>query len=629
MHLTVLSALRRYPLVATVVVAGAVAGGLQLAGWDLAFQATLTTLGAAIVIREVVRMIRDLRSGRWGLDVLAISAIAATLALGEHWASFVVTLMVVGGEALEETASARAQRQISALLDRAPRTAHRIDHEGHPAEVGVDEVRPGDLLQVKVGEMVPVDGTLLASGAEFDESSITGESLPVWREAGAAIASGAVTGSTAVMLKATASASNSQYQRIIAMVEDGASVRGRFVRLADRVAIPFTIGAFAIAAVAWIVSGDPIRFAEVLVVATPCPLLVAAPTAIVAGMGRAARAGIVVKSGDTLERLARVRSAAFDKTGTLTLGSPSVDRWEAVSDTDPALLLTLAAAMERSSAHVLAEAIVAAADKLGVAAPQVDDVREVTGQGLQGRWNGRDVRVGKASFVDPGGADASTSLAAGELAVWVGLDGHAVGRIILRDEVRPDAADVVRTLRGLGIDSIAMLTGDAEANARRVAADIGIDEVHAGASPSAKVEAIARLQPRPVLMVGDGVNDAPVLAAADVGIAMGARGSTAASESAEVVLLVDELSRIPAGIVIARRTLVIARQSIIVGIGLSVAVMIVAAFGVIPAIAGALIQEAIDVITILNGLRAGVSGSSASPRPRAHPRRARAYTPEH
>ena len=586
--------------------AGATAGGLAIARLDELSHWILGALAVSVAVIQLWRMFRNLRDGHWGLDILAVSAVAATVALGEFWAAFVVTLMIVGGQALEDYASAQARRQLTALMARAPRGAHRVNGDDIE-DLAVDDVVVGDTLLVKAGEAVPVDGTLLDNEAEFDESSLTGESLPVTHHSNDSILSGAVNGSAPIHMVARARASESQYQRIIAMVDEAGSVRGRFLRLADRLAIPFTGLAYALAATAWIVSGEPARFAEVLVVATPCPLLVAAPTALVAGMGRAAREGVIVKSGETLERIAAARGVAMDKTGTLTYGSPQVVRTEPAAGFDAESVLAVAAAAEQISAHVLADAIVAEARRRQLHFPTLTAAHEITGNGIRAQWGDREVVVGKLPFVNTyiQSGVAAADLGVGEMAVYVGIGRHTAGRLVLRDEVRADAPAAVRELAALGIKQIVMLTGDGPDNARRVAMQVGITDVRAGMLPADKVAAVAGMTSRPTMMIGDGVNDAPVLAAADVGVAMGARGSTAASETADVVLLVDELGRIPRVIRTAARTMRIARQSIWIGIGLSVALMIVATFGVIPAIVGALAQEAIDVITILNGLRAG------------------------
>jgi heavy metal translocating P-type ATPase len=605
-HPRLFGLLLRYPATAVAVVAGPVAGALAIAGPIGAANWVLGLLAVGVAAMQLWRMIRDLRGGHWGLDILAVSAIVATVALGEFWAAYVVTLMILGGQALENYASSRARRQLSALMARAPREAHRIEGE-KVIDIAVDDVAVGDVLLVKAGEAAPVDGALLDDG-EFDESSLTGESLPVAHRTGDAILSGTVNGGSPVRLTARAIARDSQYQQIIAMVDAAGSVRGRFLRLADRLAIPFTALAYVLAATAWIVSGEPVRFAEVLVVATPCPLLVAAPTALVAGMGRSAREGVIVKSGESLERIASIKGVALDKTGTLTYGTPHVIRIDPADGFDADTVLAVAAAAEQISAHVLADAIVAEARKRALVLPALEAAQEITGSGIRAQWGDREVVVGKLSFVDahtrPGG-DRPAGLAPGEMGVHVGIGTRVAGRLVMRDEVRADAAEVVRRLTELGIKQIVMLTGDGVDNARRVAADTGITDARWGMLPADKVAAVAGMTSRPTMMIGDGVNDAPVLAAADVGVAMGARGSTAASETADVVLLVDELGLVPGVIRTAGRTMRIARQSIGIGIGLSIALMVVATFGVIPAILGALAQEAIDVVTILNGLRAG------------------------
>jgi P-type E1-E2 ATPase len=388
------------------------------------------------------------------------------------------------------------------------------------------------------------------------------------------------------------------------MVADAVSTKGRFVRLADRVAVPFTLVAFAVAALAWWVSGDPVRFAQVLVVATPCPLLVAAPTALVAGMDRAARLGIVVKGGDALERMASARVAAFDKTGTLTVGEPRLARVDVAPGAgyDAETLLGIAAA------------IVAGARDRDRPVVARQHVREDVGQGMRAEWQGRPVRVGRLAHVaDPAHPHEPEPLAPGELAVYIAISGLVSGRLVLRDEVRPGAAEALAELRELGFERVVMLTGDGAANAAWAAAETGVTEVHSDLRPGGKV-AVLESAGR-TIMVGDGVNDAPVLAAADVGIAMANRGASAASETADVVLLLGDLGLVPQAVRLSRRTMRIARQSVVVGVGLSVVLMLIAATGVIPALAGALAQEAVDVLTILNGLRAaGVTRRRGEPR---------------
>ncbi|MGX5682152.1 heavy metal translocating P-type ATPase [Schumannella luteola] len=599
----------RYPWVLATVVVAAVAGILLLGPAAPAARWVASAFAAVVAARSLWSMIRALRSGTWGVDILAVTAIVSTLLLGDYWAALVVVLMLTGGEALEDYAANRARSELNALLARAPRQAHRESSPGETDDVLVEAVQPGDVLEVRPGEAVPVDGEVVGEGAPFDESSLTGESLPVWHGDGAAVMSGSVNGGGVVRLRATATAAESQYQSIVALVAAAAGSKAPFVRLADRVAIPFTIVSFAIGAIAWAVSGEPSRFAEVLVLATPCPLLIAAPVAFIAGMSRAAGIGVILKNGGVIERLSRVRTVATDKTGTLTRGRPEVTRVEALDGSEDDVLRR-AASLEADSAHVLAQAVVDAAVARGIRIPVAEGVREEVAHGVRGLVDGRESAVGRPAFVSPDGGSVQwpTALRPGETAVSVAVEGQLVGRVVLTDRLRPEAAGTLESLRSLGIGHIVLLSGDAQETAQRIGEEVGADDVHGGLLPADKVARVAALEPRPVLMIGDGVNDAPVLAAAEVGVAMGARGATAASESADAVVLVEDLSRIPESIVLSRRTIRIAQQSIGVGIGLSVAFMLVAAFGVVPAIVGAAIQEGIDVIAILNGLRAGLRG---------------------
>lgn len=592
--------LRRYPLVLTTLGVAALTGVLVAVqpAWTL-WPASAWAL--VIATRSLISMIRALRRGTWGIDILAVTAIVATVVLGDYWAALVVVLMLTGGEALEDYASQRARRELGALLDRAPRFAHR-EQDGDTVDVPVGEIVIGDIVEVRPGEVLPVDGVVLDDEATLDESSLTGESLPVVHAAGDAVASGAVNGGGVIRIRATATAAGSQYQAIIDLVRAASDSRAPFVRLADRVALPFTAVAFLIGGIAWAVSGDPTRFAEVLVVATPCPLLIAAPVAFIAGMSRAAGFGVIIKNGGVLERLARVRTAAFDKTGTLTRGEPVVLRVDTVDGGSADRVLSAAASVEQDSAHVLAQAVVTAASGASRAAT---GVAEVMGRGIHGTVDGVAVSVGRQDWVDAAARPTWAALGAGEMAVHVALDGRLAGRIVLTDELRPESAEALTRLRALGVTRTVMLSGDSVETAEAIGARCGIDEVRARLLPADKVAAVHDLQPRPVLMVGDGVNDAPVLALADVGVAMGARGATAASESADVVVLVEDLLRVPRTVALAQRTIRIAMQSIGIGIGLSLVLMLVAAFGVIPAIVGAGLQELIDVVTILNSLRAG------------------------
>lgn len=605
---------RRYPWVTATLIVGTIAllsvslGASTLGHW-LAGGYALAVAGW-----QSIGMIRSLARGAFGLDVLAVTAIVATVLVGDVWASLMVVLMLTGGEALEDYAEARARRELSELLARSPQQAHVILADGSLRDVPVDQISVGDALLVKPGETVPVDAILEDEEGLFDESSLTGESLPAARVKGELVLSGSVNGQAAVRVQAQALARDSQYQQIVALVQAASDSRAPFVRLADRYAVPFTAVAFVIAGIAWWLSGEPSRFAEVLVVATPCPLLIAAPVAFIGGMSRAAKNGVIVKSGGTLEQLSRVRTAAFDKTGTLTHGKPEVERVVVFApaatsrpgtahprEIDETQLLRMSAAAEAFSPHVLAHAIVNAADNILVASEATED----PGHGVMAHVDGARVAVGKKEFVVSHSNEfEGVPLEAGQMSVYVAIDGVPAGQIILRDLLRENAQSTLAQLRKLGVEHTVMLTGDAQQTAEHIAASLEMTDVRAGLLPADKVAAVSDLRVRPVMMVGDGVNDAPVLASADVGVAMGARGATAASESADVVIMVDDLERTVRAISIAQRTVRVAKQSIWMGISISVGLMFIAAFGFIPAIIGATLQEAVDLLTILNGLRA-------------------------
>lgn len=601
---------RRYPIVAITVLVALAAGVVALTGHLDWVQWGVSGYAIVIAARQTWDMIKGLLHGRWGIDALAIMAIIATVSVGEYWASLVIVLMLSGGEALEDYAAGRAKRELSALLDRAPRVAHRLTGETAAVEdIPVTEVAVGDTLLVRPSETVPVDGVLLTDGVTLDESSLTGESLPVERGLNERILSGSLNGERAFTMQAGALSTDSQYQRIVALVADAAESRAPVVRLADRYAVPFTIVSLVIAGVAWFLSGDPVRFAEVLVVATPCPLLIAAPVAFLGGMSRAARGGVIVKDAGTLERLARAQTIAFDKTGTLTHGEPTVVAVRPIGTITSDELFAIVASAEQYSSHVLARSLVASAEERGLVLSVADSAREVATNGVTATLDGREVVVGKRSFVAEHARNVSTvPLRSGQLAVYVGIDGDFAGTVTLSDRVRNNSGDTLAALTAQGVTHHLMLTGDAAATAEHVAAGLGITDVRADLLPTDKVSVIRNIAERPVIMVGDGVNDAPVLAVADVGIAMGAKGSTAASESADVVIMLDDLSRVSQAVAIGQRTVSVALQSIWLGIGLSVGLMLVAAFGFLPAIVGAALQEVIDLATILNALRALTGG---------------------
>ncbi|MEA5453224.1 heavy metal translocating P-type ATPase [Sinomonas sp. JGH33] len=602
----ILRVVRRYPVVAAGVAVLVASLGLSASGQSAGAEIVSVAFAGSVGAWTFVGMVRDMVHGRWGLDILAVTAIAATLAVGEYLASVIVVLMLTGGGALEDYAAGRAKQELTALLDRAPRDAHRELPDGRVQEVDLGAVRPGDVLVVRPNEVVPVDGLLISAAGVFDESSLTGESLPVERSAGDPLLSGSVNGTGAIRLRATATADESQFAQIVVLVRQAAESKAPVVRLADRYAVPFTVFSLVLAGLGWWLSGSPLRFAEVLVVATPCPLLIAAPVAFLGGMSCTAKNGVIVKGGAVLEVLSRVRTAAFDKTGTLTQGRPELVGVRPEPGIDADELLRLTASAEQYSTHALAASVVAAAATRGIEVVPGEDVTEVATNGVGARVGGRDVLVGKRAYVSRAirAALAEPALRPGELAVHVAVDGEPGGVVVLRDTPRPEAAATLDRLRSAGVSQLIMLTGDTPATASSIADELGMTEVRAELLPLDKVDIVRSASPRPVLMVGDGVNDAPVLAAADVGIAMGARGSTAASESADAVVLVEDLTRAAEAVEIAQRTVRIALQSIWLGIALSVGLMGVALTGALPPVAGALLQELVDLATILNALRA-------------------------
>lgn len=636
-----------------------------------------------IVIDTVRGMIDDLRHGQVGVDVLAVVAILSTVAVAEYWASWAVTLMITSGEAIEEYAQAKAERSLTALMEAAPQTAHVVNLPGvgrgfavdkgdssdgfrrvgsasaaaaaHRFDtVPVEQVQLGDVLMVLPGETVPVDGELLSGTATLDLSNINGEPVPREVFAGARVMSGAVNGSTALTMRATQVAADSQYQRILELVASAQESRPAVVKTADRLAVPFTVLSLVIAGVAWAVSGVPTRFAQVLVLATPCPLLIAAPVAYIAGTGRLAAAGVLIKAQDVLENLGRVTQVFFDKTGTLTVKQPQVVRVEMLPGAATRLnedhVLMMAGAVESYSVHILSKGIAkAGAEALarlrqrfedgqrlcpepeaswpghGREYPVVKNINEDAGKGVSGEVNGHAVRVGRLSFAAAGEdgflavgeAVPSRSeddlrtrfglLQPDEMASYVSVDGRLIARIVLRDVPRANAKAVLAKLHELGVTELAMLTGDKRASANIIASEVGIDEVHAELFPEDKVAAVRAATgagKTVTMMVGDGVNDAPVLAVADIGVAMTDGTSTAASESAQVVIMNDNIAAVPRAIAIARRTKRVMLQAVIAGLVLATIGMIAAAFNLIPVVVGAFLQEAIDVVSILWALTA-------------------------
>jgi heavy metal translocating P-type ATPase len=555
----------------------------------------------------VVEIVRSIGRGEVGLDIVAALSMTAALVFGETLAAAVVAVMYSGGTFLEAFAEGRARREMHALLSRVPRTATR-HRDGGLDEIPLDEIVPGDRLLIRQGDVVPVDGTVVSDAAFLDTSALTGESLPVRLAHGGEAMSGATNAGEAFDLAATRPAKDSTYAGIVRLVEEAQASKAPMSRLADRWSLGFLGVTVAIAFAAWWFTGDPIRSVAVLVVATPCPLILAVPVALVAGLSRAAHFGVLIKGAGPLETMARIHTFILDKTGTLTEGRPqivSIDSHDGMAEDD---ILRLAAALDQASKHPVAQAIVAAAKERELALPVPSGVTERPGEGVTGRVEGRDVIVGGDGFVarEVGRTDgAPPARSVGSVLVAVAVDGQMAGHLVMSDPLRDGVGAMLDRLRREGVSRILLATGDRADVAERVTEGLGLDGLRADLSPDQKVQLVlSERKHGPVMMVGDGVNDAPALAAADVGVAMGARGAAASAEAADVVLLVDRIDRLGPGMEIARAARRIAVESVVAGIGLSVLGMIAAAFGYLTPVQGALLQEAIDVAVILNALRA-------------------------
>lgn len=610
---------------------------LYLAGAETVATGLWIAAGVVPIPFLVWGIISDVRSGSAGVDVIALLAIGGALALGEFLTAAIVGLMLATGQYLEAYAAGRAERELTALIERAPRTAHRV--EGDAIEtVDIDDIIKGDRLLVQSGEVVPVDGIILSKAAVLDESALTGESMPVERAEGALVASGVVNGAGSFEMRALAKAEDSTYAGVVRLVRQAQQERSPAVRLADRWATWFVPLAIGLAALAWIVSGESTRALAVVVVATPCPLLLAVPIAIVSGISRAAKRGIVFRGGAALESLARVDMLLLDKTGTVTVGLPVLRRITTFDhDIDGTEVLRLAAAVDQASTHILAKALVEEAHHRDLRLPIPTDVNETAGGGVVGSVDEHVVSVGNIKWLLGDQAEPAEVarfrrkvMRMAPLTVFIAVDGDVVAAASFDDVIRPDAAGTIRSLRRLGIRKIVMATGDHPVVAQSVGLAVGVDLVLAECTPQEKVEALTDMRAEGVTaMVGDGINDAPALAAADVGVAMGARGATASSEAADVVIMVDRLQRLVTGIEIAHRSRRIALQSVIVGMGLSLIAMVAAALGFLPPIAGALIQEVIDVIAILNALRALTGDRPLAGTPRLSPELSRELRADH
>ncbi len=592
--------------------AGLAAGGVSWAmGHLLASHAAWATTAVIMLVAVAVDILVQLRRGKTGVDILALLAILGALLLDQYFAGGVIAFMLASGHALEEYAGRRAQRELSALLARQPRTAHRYI-DGSLEEVLLERILPGDRLLVRVGEMIPVDGLLLSDSAMLDEAALTGESLPVSYKKGAALRSGTVNAGQPVELEAMRAAADSTYAGVIRLVSEAREGKAPFTRLADRYALWFIPVTLVIAGAAWLTTGQPVRALAVLVVATPCPLILAAPVAIISGISLAARRGILIKNGGTLEALARARTVMFDKTGTLTTGLVRLAGIETDGALAPDEALRLAASLDQASQHVSARAIVEEARRRSLPLTPPEQVNETPGAGLAGYVGAQHVRIGQFDWLasgEPPSTWASGVLRKmalqGQSGAFLEVDGRICAALLLADEIRLDTARALRELRRAGIRRTVMVSGDRQDVAQTIASALGIDTVLAERAPADKVAAVeTERSEAATVMVGDGINDAPALAAADIGIAMGARGAAASSEAADAVLLVDRLDRLAEAIFLARRSRRIALQSVLAGMGLSIGAMGFAAFGFITPVFGALLQEIIDVAVIANALRA-------------------------
>ena len=562
-------------------------------------------LGIWISVLLLMEIFEDWKSGRYGVDILAVIAIVSTILINNYWAEWMILVMSTGGETLEDYATGQASKELRSLLNNTPRIANKLVN-GQITEVKVNELHIGDIVLIKPGQQVPVDGEIIKGTSSFDQSSLTGESVPLTKKPGDNLMSGSVNGDVAVQMKVTKEAKDSEYQSIVALVKSSQAQPAKFVKMADRYAVPFTIISLIIGGVAWAVSGDATRFAEVMVVASPCPLLIAAPVALVSGMSSMSAHHIIVKSGPTLEKLARAKTFAFDKTGTLTENQLVVDQVvpaeESVSKDE---LQGLAASVEQQSSHVIAGSLVKATNKDLI--KPVTDLKETTAQGVEGNVDGKHVKVGKLKFVAPDHEKIDVN----STAVFVSIDNQFAGYITLMDEMRPETPDTIAKLKRQGAQDIMMLTGDHKAVAERVGNKAGITDIRADLLPSEKIKAIKGVPKnlRPVVMTGDGVNDAPSLTAADVGIAMGAKGATAASESADAVIMVNDLSKINDAVAISKHTMKVANVDVLTAIGVVIIIELIAFTGVIPAFWGAILQEVVDMITISLGLLAKTTPS--------------------
>ena len=568
----------------------------QIGNLQFPIQAVLIDIvGIMMAISLLAEIASDFKSGRYGVDILAVIAVVSTILIGDIWAEWMILVMMTGGQTLEDYATGQADKELRSLLSNSPTIANKIVNN-ELVSVDVEQLKIGDHVLIKPGEQVPVDGKVVSGESSFDQSSLTGESVPVTKKAGDELMSGSINGSVAVEMAVTKKASDSEYQTIVSLVESSQAKPAKFVKMADRYAVPFTIISLIIGIAAWIHSGNPVNFAEVMVVASPCPLLIAAPVALVSGMSSMSKHHIIVKSGPTLEKLATAKTFAFDKTGTLTENQLVIDEIVPASDSSysPATLQSYATSVEQQSSHIIANSLVNVADK-NLLKPATN-IKESTGQGISGIVEGHLVKVGKLDYVNPHEKAATVNATA----VYISIDDEYAGYITFKDQVRPESAETIARLKRQSNAHIMMLTGDHKDVADKIGQTVGVHDIRYSLLPAEKIAAIKNVpqDQRPVVMTGDGINDAPSLSAADVGIAMGAKGASAASESADAIIMVNDLSKINDAVAISKHTMKVANIDVLTAITIVVIIELIAFTGIIPAFWGAILQEVVDMISI-------------------------------
>ena len=568
----------------------------QIGNLQFPIQAVLIDIvGIMMAISLLAEIASDFKSGRYGVDILAVIAVVSTILIGDIWAEWMILVMMTGGQTLEDYATGQADKELRSLLSNSPTIANKIVNN-ELVSVDVEQLKIGDHVLIKPGEQVPVDGKVVSGESSFDQSSLTGESVPVAKKTGDELMSGSINGSVAVEMAVTKKASDSEYQTIVSLVESSQAKPAKFVKMADRYAVPFTIISLVIGIAAWIHSGNPVNFAEVMVVASPCPLLIAAPVALVSGMSSMSKHHIIVKSGPTLEKLATAKTFAFDKTGTLTENQLVIDEIIPANNSSysPETLQSYATSVEQQSSHIIANSLVNVADK-NLLKPATN-IKESTGQGISGIVEGHLVKVGKLDYVKPQEKAATVNATA----VYISIDDKYAGYITFKDQVRPESAETIARLKRQSNAHIMMLTGDHKDVADKIGQTVGVHDIRYSLLPAEKIAAIKKVpqDQRPVVMTGDGINDAPSLSAADVGIAMGAKGASAASESADAIIMVNDLSKINDAVAISKHTMKVANIDVLTAITIVVIIELIAFTGIIPAFWGAILQEVVDMISI-------------------------------